>query len=64
MCILLFVLSLRNNLILVSVIEDKGYVVDFKNQKILVLLEESNPNKTQVIWFIEGNFYRLQGGTL
>lgn len=37
----LFVPSLKKNLLLVLVIEDKGYAIEFKNQHVLIRLKES-----------------------
>jgi hypothetical protein len=38
----LFVPSLRKNLLLVLVTEDKGYVLEFKNQHVLITSKESS----------------------
>jgi hypothetical protein len=57
----LFIPGLRNNLLSVSVMEDKGYVVEFKNQHILIKQKESNSNIAQVIGFREVDIYRFQG---
>jgi hypothetical protein len=57
----LFVLGLRKNLLLISVMEDKGYVVEFKNQQVLIKLKESTLEVAQVIQVREGYLYRLQG---
>jgi hypothetical protein len=53
--------GLGKNFLLVSVMEDKGFVVEFKNQQVLVRLKDSIPNTTQVIGVREGNLYGLQG---
>ena len=45
----------------ISVMEDKRYVVEFKNQHVLIRLKESSLEATQVIGVREGNLYRLQG---
>jgi hypothetical protein len=42
----LFVLGLRKNLLSVSVMEDKGFAVEFKNQQVLIKLKESSPEST------------------
>jgi hypothetical protein len=57
----LFVPGLRKNLLSVSVMEDKGFAVEFKNQQVLIRPKESSPDTTQVIGVREGNLYRLQG---
>jgi hypothetical protein len=57
----LFVPSLRKNLLLVSVMEDKGFAVEFKNQQVLIKPKEYSPDTTQVIGVREGKLYRLQG---
>ena len=41
--------------------EDKGYVVDFNIQQVLIRPKEANPRPSQVIGVKEGNLYRLQG---
>jgi hypothetical protein len=57
----LFVPSLRKNLLSISFMEDKGFAVEFKNQQVLNKLKESSPNIAQVIGVREGKLYRLQG---
>jgi hypothetical protein len=46
-------------LLSVSVMEDKGFVVEFKNQLVLKS-KEFSPYATQVIGVREGKLYRLQ----
>jgi hypothetical protein len=41
--------------------EDKGFVVEFKNQQALIKLKESSLDVAQVIGVREGNLYKLQG---
>jgi hypothetical protein len=48
-------------LLSVSVMEDKGYAVEFKNQQVLIGPNESSLEVAQVIRVREGNLYRLQG---
>jgi hypothetical protein len=55
----LFVPDLRKNLLSVSVIEDKSFAVEFKNQQVLVRPKESSLDTAQVIGVRE--LYRLQG---
>jgi hypothetical protein len=57
----LFVPGLRKNLLSVSIMEDKGFAVEFKNQQVLIKPKESSPDTTQVIGVREGKLYRLQG---
>jgi hypothetical protein len=57
----LFVPRLRKNLLSVYVMKDEGFLVEFKNQQVLIRLKESSPDTTQVIGVREGNLYRLQG---
>jgi hypothetical protein len=45
----LFVFGLKKKLLSISVIEDKGFVVEFKNEKVLIMPKESIPKVTQVI---------------
>jgi hypothetical protein len=40
----LFVPSLKKNFLLVSVMEDKGFAAEFKNQQVLIRPKESSPN--------------------
>jgi hypothetical protein len=42
----LFVPGLTKNLLSVSVMEDKGFVMEFKNQQVLIKLKESSPDTT------------------
>jgi hypothetical protein len=56
----LFVLDLRKNFLSVSVMEDKGYIVMFKNQQVLIMLKEYSLDIAQVIGVREGNLYSLQ----
>jgi hypothetical protein len=49
------------NLLLVSVMEDKRYAVEFKNQQVLLRSKESRLDTTQVIGVRECNLYKLQG---
>jgi hypothetical protein len=44
-----------------SVIKDKGFAVDFKNQQVLIKSKDSILGAAQVIRVREGNLYRLQG---
>jgi hypothetical protein len=57
----LYVPGLRKNLLSVSAMEDKGFVVKFQKGQVLIHLEESSPDTTEVIGVREGNLYRLQG---
>jgi hypothetical protein len=43
---ILFVRSLRKNLLLVSVMEDKGFVFELKNQQVLIKTKESSLGTT------------------
>jgi hypothetical protein len=56
----LFVTGLRKNLLSVLVIEDKGFVVDFKNRQVLISPKKSSLDTTQVIGVRENNLYRLK----
>jgi hypothetical protein len=56
----LFVPSLRKNLLSISVMEDKGFAMEFKNQQVLIRSKESSPDTTQVMGVREGKLYRLQ----
>jgi hypothetical protein len=55
----LFVPGLKKNLLSVSFMEDKGFVVEFKNQQILIMPKDSSPNIAQVTRVREGNLCRL-----
>ena len=56
-----FVPSLKKNLLSASVMEDKGYAVEFKNQEILIRPKESSLESTQVMGIRQGNYtsYRV-----
>jgi hypothetical protein len=41
--------------------EDKDFVVEFKNQQVLIRPKDSSPVVALVIGVREGNLYRLQG---
>jgi hypothetical protein len=41
--------------------EDKSFVVEFKNQQVLIMPKDSSPNTAQVIGVREGNLYKFQG---
>jgi len=41
-----FILGLMKNFLLVSVMEDKGFVVEFKNQQVLIGSKDSIPETT------------------
>jgi hypothetical protein len=51
--------SLRNKFLSFSVMEDKVYIIEFKNKKVGVRTKKFSPDTTQVIGFREGNIYRL-----
>jgi hypothetical protein len=55
----LFVPGLRKNLLFVSVMEDKGFAMEFKNKQVFMKPKESSPNVAQVIGVSEGKLYRL-----
>jgi hypothetical protein len=57
----LFVPSPRKNLLSISVMEDKGFVVEFKNQQVFIRPKDSSLDIAQVIGVRECNLYRLQG---
>jgi hypothetical protein len=57
----LFVPGLKKNLLSVSVMEDKGFAMEFKNQQVLIRPKDSSPNTAQVTGVREGNLDRLQG---
>lgn len=41
--VMLFILGLKKNFLLVSIMEDKGFEVRFRNKKVFVHLEKSIP---------------------
>jgi hypothetical protein len=57
----LYVPGLKKNLLSVSVMEDKGFVVIFQKGQVLICPEGASPDTTVVIGVREGNLYRLQG---
>ena len=56
-----FVPGLRKNLLSISIMEDKEYAIEFKNQHVLIRLKESILEVAQMIGVIEGNLDRLHG---
>ena len=40
--------------------EDKGFLVEFKNHQVLIGPKESSPGSAQAIGVREGNLYKLQ----
>jgi hypothetical protein len=57
----LYVPGLKKNLLSVSVMEDRGFVVMFKKGKVLICPEGASPDTTMSIGVREGNLYRLKG---
>ena len=57
----LYVPILKKNFLLVSVMEDKGFVVMFKKGQVLIHLEGASPDTKVVIGVREGSLYRLKG---
>jgi len=57
----LFVPGLIKNFILVSVMEDKEFIIEFKDQQVLIRPKYSSPTIDQVIGVREVNLYRLWG---
>ena len=55
----LFITGLMENLISVSVMEDRGYAIELKNKKVLIILKEFSLGSTHVIRFSKGILYRL-----
>jgi hypothetical protein len=56
---LLFVPGLRKNLLSISTLEDKGYIVAFLDGQVLVWPKDSNIGATEVIGVREGGLYKL-----
>jgi hypothetical protein len=48
-------------LLSISVMEDKGFAMEFKNEQVLIRLKESILYTTQVIKVGEGNLYKFLG---
>lgn len=55
----LYVPGLTNNLLSISVLEEKGYVVTFMNGKVLIPPKGSNLDSTKIIGIKKGKLYRL-----
>jgi hypothetical protein len=53
------VLGLWKNIILFFVIEDKEFIVEFRNQPLLIRPKDYSTDTTQVIGVREGNSYKL-----
>jgi hypothetical protein len=56
---ILYVPGLKNNLILVSSIQDRGFEVSFRGIKVLIHPKGSSVTFGRVIGTCEGNLYRL-----
>jgi hypothetical protein len=57
----LYVPSLKKNLLSISVMEDKGYEVNFWRGQVFIHSEKANPDTSVRIGVRDGNLYRLQG---
>jgi hypothetical protein len=55
----LFFLGLKNIFLSFFIMEDKGFVVEFKKQQVLIRPKYSISALAQVIEAREGNFYKL-----
>jgi hypothetical protein len=53
--------SLKKNLLLVSTMEYKGFVINFQRGKVLICLDKSSMENTIFVGVREGNLYKLQG---
>jgi hypothetical protein len=56
----LYVPRLKKNLLLVSVMEERDFVVVFKKEKVLIHPEGASPDIAVSIGVREGNLYRLK----
>lgn len=54
-------LGLKKNLLSISIMEDKGYVVTFQKGKVFICPQGASPNTAVRIGVREGNLYKLQG---
>jgi hypothetical protein len=57
----LYVPELKKNLLSISVMEDRGFIIMFKKGKVLIHLEGASPDTTVSIGVREGKLYMLQG---
>ena len=57
----LYVPSLKKNLLSISVMEDKGYEVNFQRGKVFIRPMGASPDTALRIGVWDGNLYRLQG---
>jgi hypothetical protein len=55
----LYVLELKKNFLLISVMEDNDFAVMIKKVKVLIRLEGASPDTTMSIGIREGRLYRL-----
>ena len=55
----LFAPRLKKNLLSVSVMEEKGFVVIFRRGQVLIHEEGANTNTSVMIGVREGNLYKL-----
>ena len=56
---ILFVLGLKKNLLSISVLEDKGFIVTFMDDKALLWSKDKYLSSTIVIGVREGGLYKL-----
>jgi hypothetical protein len=57
----LYVPGLKKNLLSISVMEDKGYEVNFRRGQVFIRPEGASPDTALRIGVRDGNLYRLQG---
>jgi hypothetical protein len=58
---ILFVQNLKNNLLSISSLEDKGFRVDFMDDQVFLWPKSSSIDKAAVIGVQEGGVYKLKG---
>jgi hypothetical protein len=56
---MLYILGLKKNLLSVSVMEDKGFVITFQRGKVLIRQEKVIPYIAVIVGVREGTLYRL-----
>jgi hypothetical protein len=57
----LYVQRMKKNLLSISVMKDRGFVIVFKKRQVLICPEGASPDIPVSIGVREGNLYRLQG---
>jgi hypothetical protein len=55
----LYVPGLKNNLLSILAMEDRGFSITFQKGKVLICLDKAIPDNTMVVGVREGTLYKL-----